>query len=117
MTDLPLFGEPEQAPRERSLREQEKEAAVGWRKYTGRATPCERCTTLRAETGKGGITNATQTRHEGFNVQYLCGFHASEVKLQEELDLANSKRRPKEPPKAPRPMHQRPRHWRNKGRF
>lgn len=112
-----LFGEPDEAPRERSLRDQAKAAEVGWRKYSGRTTPCVECTKHRANTGQGGIAAATQTRHEGFDVQYLCGFHAAEIKIQEELDEANSKRRPKEAKGVSRPYNPHTSRRRGQGRY
>lgn len=113
----PLFGDMPEPPRERSLRDQEKEAQVAWRKYSGRTTPCATCTKNRADTGQGGIAAATQTRHEGFDVQYLCGFHAAEIKIQEELDEANTKRRPKEAKGVSRPYNPHTSHRRGQSRY
>lgn len=117
MSDVPLFGEPDQPPRERSLRDQEKDAKIGWRKYTGRETQCQYCIKERQAGGTGGIANAVYTRHEGFDVTYLCGRHTAETKIEEELAEVNSKRRPKEPPKITRPFNPFTGNRRNPRRF
>lgn len=83
---LPGFDAP-QPKRERSMREQEHDAQVSYRKYhSTKAVPCADCVeSRRGGRIPSGVRAATVIRKEGETQTYLCGRHAQQRRDDEEL--------------------------------